>query len=69
MCMVSINVNDAELRNLRPELDSTVAIQLWIQQLVDMHMQQMRIEEEGTMDVEELRAMLHKTVSDEYAKP
>lgn len=69
MCMVSINVNEAELRNLRPELDSTVAIQLWIQQLVDMHMQQMRIEEEGTMDVEELRAMLHKTVSDEYAKP
>lgn len=69
MCMVSINVNEAELRNLRPELDSTVAIQLWIQQLVDMHMQQMRIEEEGTMDVEELRVMLHKTVSDEYAKP
>lgn len=69
MCMVSINVNEAELRNLRPELDSTVAIQLWIQQLVDMHMQQMRIEEERTMDVEELRAMLHKTVSDEYAKP
>lgn len=69
MCMVSINVNEAELRDLRPELDSTVAIQLWIQQLVDMHMQQMRIEEEGTMDVEELRVMLHKTVSDEYAKP
>ncbi len=69
MCMVSINVNEAEPRNLRPELDSTVAIQLWIQQLVEMYMQQMRIEEEGTMDVEELRAMLHKTVSDEYAKP
>lgn len=69
MCMVSINVNEAELRDMRPELDSTVAIQLWIQQLVDMHMQQMRIEEEKTMDVEELRALLHKTVRDEYAKP
>jgi len=62
MCKVSINVNEAELREMCPELDSTAAISLWVQELVDLRMQQMRIEEEDTMDVEELRAMLHHTV-------
>ena len=31
MCMVSINVDEAALRDLRPELDSTAAIRLWAQ--------------------------------------
>ena len=42
MCMVSINVDEAALRDMRPELDTTAAIRLWAQELVDHHMQQMR---------------------------
>ena len=46
MCMVSINIDEAALRDLRPELDTTAAIRLWAQELVDLRMQQMRMERE-----------------------
>ena len=43
MCIVNnIVVDEMELRELLPELDSNAAIQLWIQKLVDLHIQQMR---------------------------
>ena len=43
MCTVNnIVVDEMELRELLPELDSNAAIQLWIQKLVDLHIQQMR---------------------------
>lgn len=44
MCMVSINVDEAALRDLRPELDTTAAIRLWAQELIDLRLQQMRNE-------------------------
>ena len=66
MCMVSINVDEAALRDMRPELDSTAAIRLWAQELVDHRMQQMRMEGEKTIDVEQARAMTHRAVSREY---
>ena len=31
MCMVSISVDEAALRDMRPELDTTAAIRLWAQ--------------------------------------
>lgn len=46
MCMVSINIDEAALREMRPELDSAAAIRLWAQELVDLRMQQMRTEQE-----------------------
>lgn len=43
MCTVNnIVVDEMELRELLPELDSSAAIRLWIQKLVDLHIQQMR---------------------------
>jgi len=54
MCMVSINVDEAALRDIRPELDSTAAIRLWVQRLVDMHIQQMRIQPDLDMTQEDL---------------
>lgn len=69
MCTVSINIDEVELRDLLPELDSTTAIRVWAQELVDSRMHQMRLEDEETMSVEELRAMLHETVKKEYARP
>ena len=68
MCMVSINIDEAALRDLRPELDSTAAIRLWAQELVDHRMQQMRMEDEETMSIEEARAMVHAAIHEEYAK-
>ena len=35
MCKVSINVDESALREMRPELDTTAAIRLWVQDLVD----------------------------------
>ena len=68
MCMVSINIDEAALRDMRPELDSTAAIRLWAQELVDLRMQQMRMEDEETMSIEEARAMVHAAIHEEYAK-
>ncbi len=48
MCMVSINVDEAALRDLRPELDSTAAIRLWAQELIDLRLQQMRMERDAS---------------------
>jgi hypothetical protein len=41
--MVSINIDEAALRDMRPDLDTTAAIRLWAQERVDHRMQQMRI--------------------------
>ena len=68
MCMVSINIDEAALRNMRPELDTTAAIRLWAQELVDLRMQQMRMEDEETMSIEEARSMVHAAIHEEYAK-
>ena len=68
MCMVSINVDEAALRDMRPELDTTAAIRLWAQELVDLRMQQMRMEDEETMSIAEARAMVHAAIHEEYAK-
>lgn len=65
--MVSINVDEAALRDMRPELDTTAAIRLWAQELVDHRMQQMRKEGEETMSIEEARTMTQRAVSREYA--
>jgi len=69
MCMVSINIDEAALREMRPELDSAAAIRLWAQELVDLRMQQMRKEDEGTMSIDEALEMTLAAVREEYARP
>ena len=54
MCMVSINIDVAALRDMRPELDTTAAIRLWAQELVDFRMQQKRAERSDTRPAQEL---------------
>jgi len=45
MCTVNnIVVDELELREMLPELDSTAAIRLWVQKLVDMHVQELKNE-------------------------
>ena len=44
MCTVSVKVNEALLRGMRPELNSTAAIRKWAQQQIDLRIQQMETE-------------------------
>lgn len=69
MCTVSIDIDEAVIRDLRPELDTTAAIRLWAQELINLRLQQLRIEDEETMSVEDARNMVLETVRKEYAKP
>ena len=69
MCTVSINIDETAIRDLRPELNTTAAIRSWVQELIDTRLQQMRLEDEETMDVEDVRAMVLETVRKEYARP
>ncbi|MBR1463107.1 MAG: hypothetical protein IJ604_06980 [Prevotella sp.] len=53
---------------MRPDLDSTAAIRLWVQQQIDLRIQQMEFEDTETMSIEEARAMVHAAIHEEYAK-
>ena len=67
MCTVSVKVNEAVLRGIRPELNTTAAIRQWVQQQIDLRIQQMEHEEEGTTTIEEAREVTHRAVNREYA--
>jgi hypothetical protein len=53
---------------MRPDLDSMTAIRLWAQKIIDLHIQQMEIEDDETMSIEEAREMTLAAVREEYAK-
>ena len=46
MCTVNIKVNEALLRGMLPELNTTAAIRQWVQQQIDLRIQQMSMEQE-----------------------
>ncbi len=69
MYTVNIQIDEALLRDVKPELDSTAAIRLWVQELVNLRIQELINEDEETMDIEEARAMVHETIKKEYALP
>lgn len=66
MCMVSINIDEAALQDMRPDLDTTAAIRLWAQELVDHRMQEMRIEDEETMSIDDALEMTLAAVREEW---
>lgn len=68
MCRVTVEVDQEVLRGMNPALDSTAAIRRWAQQLIDLHIQQLVIEDNETMSIEEARAMTLAAVREEYAK-
>ena len=69
MCTISVKVDEDVLRDMRPDLDSTAAIRIWAQQLIDLHIQQMEMEDTETMSIEDAREMTLAAVREEYAKP
>ncbi len=67
MCVISIKVDEAALRDMCPELNSTAAIRNWAQELVNLRILQMELENTETMSIEDARAMVHAAIHDEYA--
>lgn len=49
-----------------PELDSTAAIRLWVQKLVDMHLQQLRRASERDLIPDDVCREIWQEVEDEY---
>ena len=66
MCTVSVKVNEALLRGMRPELNSTAAIRQWAQQQIDLRIQQMELDDQETMTIEDAREMTLAAVREEY---
>ena len=52
MCTVSINVNDAVMRQINPTLTNRECIKQWLQHQVDMMIARMVEEDDETMDLE-----------------
>jgi hypothetical protein len=67
MCRVTVEVDQETLRSYNPTLDSTAAIRKWVQQLIDMRIQQMEFEDAETMSIEEAREMTLAAIREEYA--
>ena len=68
MCTVTVNVDEAMLKEMDPSLSDKTAIRKWVQQLIDLRIQQMAEEDEETISVEEAREMTLKAVREEYAR-
>ena len=68
MCTVTVNVDEAMLREMTPNLSDKAAIRRWVQELIDLRIQQMELEDDETMDLEDARAMLHETIRKVYAE-
>ena len=68
MCTVTVNVDEAMLKEMNPNLSDKAAIRRWVQELIDLRIQQMELEDNETMDLEEARAMLHETIRKVYAE-
>ena len=69
MCTVTVNVDEAMLKEMDPNLSDKTAICRWVQELIDLRIQQMEFEDTETMSVEEARAMTIAAVRKEYARP
>ncbi len=69
MCTVTIDVDEKTLRDVDPNLSDIAAIRRWVQELVDMRIQQMEFEDTETMSIEEAREMTIAAVREEYARP
>ena len=69
MCTVTVNVDEALLREVNPNLSDKTAIRKWVQELIDLRIQQLEFEDTETMSIEDAREMTLAAVREEYARP
>ena len=65
MCTVTIDIDEKTLRDVDPNLSDIATIRRWVQELVDMRIQQMEFEDIETMSIEEAREMTIAAVREE----
>ena len=65
MCVVDVKVDEAVLREVLPELDSTMAIRLWAQKLIDMHVKSLLEEAKATTERDLIQDDVCRTVWEE----
>ena len=65
MCTITMDIDEKTLRAVNPNLSNKAAIREWAQQLIDRRIREMAAEDDETISVEELRAILHKTIHEE----
>ena len=69
MCTVTVNVDEVMLREMNPNLSDRTAIRKWVQELIDLRIQQLEFEDTETMSIEEDREMTLAAVREEYTRP
>lgn len=69
MCTVTVNVDELMLREMNPNLSDRTAIRKWVQELIDLRIQQLEFEDTETMSIEEAREMTLAAVREEYTRP
>lgn len=68
MCTVSINIDEATMRQINPLLTSQESISLWLQHQVDLMIEEMILEDNETKSRETSDPLLHDvTVEELYA--
>lgn len=70
MCVVDVKVDEGVLREILPELDSTAAIRQWVQQLIDLRIQEIVAEDDINRDMtpEELYHVIEQDIKAIYAE-
>ena len=63
MCVVDVKVDEAVLREVLPELDSPMAIRLWAQKVMDLHVQSLLEEAHGTPQQYEEGSKIRESVN------
>lgn len=63
MCVVDVKIDEAVLREVLPELDSTMAIRLWAQKVMDLHVQSLLEEARGAFEQNEEAQEIRETVN------
>lgn len=68
MCTVDVKVDEGVLREILPELDSTAAIRQWVQQLIDLRIQEIVAEDDINRDMtpEELYHVIEQDIKAYY---
>ena len=69
MCTVTINIDEATMRQIDPSLTSRESIGKWLQNRVDLMIEEIVAKEVETMDLETARTLLHQMVKEVYSRP
>ena len=65
MCTVTVNVDEAMLKEINPNLSDKTAIRKWVQQLIDLRIREYALQQDVT--VEKLYDIIEEKIDSIYA--